>query len=360
MCQHNHRDHRVTSKQHDQTFSLHHETEDVFFRRRSDEHRQSWSHRRSSTLNQLSLILPSSPIIEVASNLSSRQLSLLAYGPKYVPPCQSRFSRLSIDDIIAREYKDMVASFTAALNDHCLSAKDQRAQQFFSSIETLLRQVYTAPISPKLFLRARFEHRMIQRMRRQLANSNAVLRRTDKSKVFHLGNIEEHHRKALQYMHNTHAYREIADGTNPCFDHLQAVLALIDPLLKKKAIDLGRWRQDMRPNANTIELAHLYFNPKPHKVIDIASEYRPYVIDRNDTTRWAHHCGQLSRRYEQQRLVFHVSWIKCCVHFSIEWRGRPRLSMASILSADWSTTAIVADSCPPHSSSLSTSLICIR
>ena len=49
-------------------------------------------------------------------------------------------------------------------------------------------------------------------------------------------------------------------------DHLQAVLALIDPLLKKKQINLDRWKQTMRPDPKTIELAHLYFIPKSHKV----------------------------------------------------------------------------------------------
>ena len=49
-------------------------------------------------------------------------------------------------------------------------------------------------------------------------------------------------------------------------EHLQAVLKLIDPLLKNKSIDLKYWKRFMRPDVNTIELAHLYFIPKPHKV----------------------------------------------------------------------------------------------
>jgi hypothetical protein len=67
-------------------------------------------------------------------------------------------------------------------------------------------------------------------------------------------------------MQRTNAYEEISTGINPCLDHLQVTLSSIDPLLKKKAIDLELWKNKMRPDPKTVELAHLYFIPKPHKV----------------------------------------------------------------------------------------------
>ncbi len=93
------------------------------------------------------------------------------------------------------------------------------------------------------------------------------IQKTDKSKVFHLGSAASYHEKSLQYMAKTNAYKEIENGINSCMVHLQRVLALIDPLLKKKAIDLKIWKSNMRPNVNTVELAHWYLLPKPHKVI---------------------------------------------------------------------------------------------
>jgi hypothetical protein len=81
-----------------------------------------------------------------------------------------------------------------------------------------------------------------------------------------LASAASYHEKSLQYMAKTNAYKEIENGINPCMNHLHEVLALIDPLLKKKAIDLKIWKPNMRPNVNTVELAHLYFLPKPHKV----------------------------------------------------------------------------------------------
>jgi hypothetical protein len=127
--------------------------------------------------------------------------------------------------------------------------------------------LYTTPLPNKLQIRAQYERRMIRTIQRQLKRSNTILRSTDKSKVFHLGSCEDYHRKALEYMAKTNAYKEISSGINPCLDHLRATLSLIDPLLKKKeAIDLKLWKNKMRPNPQTVELAHLYFIPKPHKV----------------------------------------------------------------------------------------------
>jgi hypothetical protein len=212
-------------------------------------------------------MLPSSPIIEVASSLSSKQISFTTNGPKYVPPCQNRFSRRqSIDEIIRKEYQNIIEAFTIGFGRNNIPASDQRANDFFTSIENLLRRLYTTPLPLKLLARAQYEHRMVKSIQRQLKKSNTIIRSTDKSKVFHMGSAEDYHRKALEYMAKTNAYQEIPSGINPYMDHLRAVLALIDPLLKKKAINLEQWKQNMRPNAKTIELAHLYFIPKAHKV----------------------------------------------------------------------------------------------
>jgi hypothetical protein len=61
-----------------------------------------------------------------------------------------------------------------------------------------------------------------------------ILRRTGKSKVFHLGHIDDHRRKALHSMHETNAYHVIADVIHPCAAHLQAVLTLFDPIYTRQ------------------------------------------------------------------------------------------------------------------------------
>ncbi|CAF1385952.1 unnamed protein product [Adineta steineri] len=249
----------------------------VFFRRRSDGYRRKgrdgWN-RRSDILNTFNHILPSSPIIEVDSSLSSRQLAFLANGPKYVPTCQSRFSHSKIDVILKQEHENIMKSFKTTLTDNCLSISDQRAKEFFASIENLLCQLQTKSVSHRLSTRIRYDDKMVKSIQRIQKRENIVLRRTDKSKVFHLGSTDSYHRKSMEYMQKTNAYKEITSGINPCMDHLHQVLTFINPLLQKKLIDLKLWKQWMRPNIETIELAHLYFIPKPHK---IGTPLRPIV-----------------------------------------------------------------------------------
>ena len=211
-------------------------------------------------------ILPSSPIIEVDCSISSKQFSCLTNGPKYVPPCQSRFSPRTIEKIITREYDNIVKHFKTGLTDNCMPCSDQRATEFFVAVENLLRRLYTTPLTPKLMARVQYESRIVRSTQRQIKKSNAVIRSTDKSKVLHLGSVHDYHQKALQYMHETNAYREITSGINPCHEHIQKVLALIVPMLKNADINLRLWKQYMRPDAMKTELAHLYFIPKPHKV----------------------------------------------------------------------------------------------
>jgi len=165
-----------------------------------------------------------------------------------------------------KEYENIVQAFKNGLNKYQTSISDQRAQDFFTSIENLLRQLYTTPLPRKLQISAEYEERMIRSIQRQLKRFNVIIRPTDKSKVFHLGSVQDYDRKALEYMQKNNAHEEISSGINPYLDHLRAVLALIDPLLKNKAIDLELWKRKMRPDPKTIELAHLYFIPKAHKV----------------------------------------------------------------------------------------------
>ncbi|CAF2141364.1 unnamed protein product [Rotaria magnacalcarata] len=252
---------------------MHFEKKIIGFRRRSDDNKRGWC-RRSKVRDNFSHIFPSSPIIEVASSLTSKHYTYLTNGPKYVPPCQSRFRNQNIYKIIQREHNSIVQSFKTGLTNNCISYSDQRVKEFFTAIENVLRRLYTTPLPSKLLARTQYEYRLIRSSRHHIKKSNIIIRPTDKSKVLHLGSIHDYHRKALQYMSETNAYKEITSGINPCHNHLQMVLTLIDPMLKNKDINLQLWKQYMRPNEVTMELAHLYFIPKPHK---IGTPLRPIV-----------------------------------------------------------------------------------
>ena len=68
--------------------------------------------RRSKSLNATNnTMFLSLPIIDVHLPLSTEQLAFLDYGLKYVPPCQSRFSRHSMNEIIEQEYTKLHTNF---------------------------------------------------------------------------------------------------------------------------------------------------------------------------------------------------------------------------------------------------------
>ena len=187
----------------------------------------------------------------------------------------------------------MIEAFKYGLNNNCMSATDARANEFFDTLKNLLRQNYTKPLSPRLYARAKHDHRMIRSIRRIRKKQNLIIQRTDKSKVFHVGTAASYHTKSIAYMAKTNAYKQIENNSNPCMQHFRRVITFLDPLLKKKAIDLTIWKRWMRPDVNIVELAHLYFLPKPHK---IGTPLRPIVSSmRASATGISHFLDQLLR-----------------------------------------------------------------
>jgi hypothetical protein len=218
-------------------------------------------------MNSLPLLLPSSAIVEVATSFTDEHLLVLARGPKYVPKCQSYFTSRSIEDIIEREYQIMSPVIRNNLADNCVSASDERAKLFFISLKTLLTELYTIKLPSKLFRRAGQEHLLTKQIQQQLhsTHNRIILRRTDKSKVFHLGSSDDYEKKAIMYMNKTCAYEQVKNGKCPLADNLSFVTQLLDKLLQNKAINFKQWSV-MMPNKEKVELGHLYFLPKPHKV----------------------------------------------------------------------------------------------
>jgi hypothetical protein len=197
-----------------------------FFYHRSDDRRQKWN-RRSYHLNPYWDILPSSPIIEVYSKLTSEQLALLARGPKYVPPCQIRFyNQEKREKLIDEEHKSMMNTITEFFRQHNYSISDKRLKEFEIDLKKLFQHLYTTKLSRKLYASAKRQHKLVMGIRRYLRqHPEVILRRTDKSKVFHLGDANDYHEKVLQYMQETEAYEEITSGVSPLGANLQQVIS---------------------------------------------------------------------------------------------------------------------------------------
>ncbi|CAF4516883.1 unnamed protein product [Rotaria socialis] len=219
-----------------------------FFYRRSDDHRKHWHRRSSYRLNLYWDILPSSPIIEVFTKLTSEQLALLARGPKYVPPCQIQFYRQGTKEkIIEQEHKIIIDKITEFFYQNCYSISEKRIQDFSSDIKNLLQRLYTKKLSRKLYIRAKRERKLIINIRRYLR----------------------------QYMQETEAYEQITSGISPLAANLEQVISLLNRLYNaQKPLITKKQYEAMYPKLVHTELAHLYFLPKPHK---IGTPLRPIV-----------------------------------------------------------------------------------
>jgi len=194
-------------------------------------------------------------------------MAMFIKGLGYVKPCESRFSRQSIDDIVDEQFTQLCTTIKNCLEDHAEIASKPEYKEAFPALKEMLYQLQSEKLPYKLARRARREHALVKSIQRHLYKRlDIICRATDKSNVFYEGNAIDFARKATEYMFKTEAYRELPSDHCPLADNLNSVRNLLHDLLKKKAINQDQHKM-MAPKMNTLELAHLHFIPKPHKVI---------------------------------------------------------------------------------------------
>ncbi|CAF3264886.1 unnamed protein product [Rotaria sp. Silwood2] len=148
-----------------------------------------------------------------------------------------------------------------------MSITDERAKQAFPELEQMIHDLYSKPLPVKLYRRARREYRKVKRLQKLLNRlPDIIIRRIDKGEGFYFGNKSIMEYKTVEYMNKTEAYQEVTTGRCPLSDILRSTEAVLDYLLKKKAISKAQ-RDKLLSNVNTLELAHLYTLPKVHKFI---------------------------------------------------------------------------------------------
>ncbi|CAF3732621.1 unnamed protein product [Rotaria sp. Silwood1] len=103
----------------------------------------------------------------------------------------------------------------------------------------------------------------INYLQKRIEATQTVLRKTDKSKVFHLGKFDDYKEKAQAYMIKTKAYQDL--GTNNLLESLvERTNEFIFGLWYNKHITQKQYEK-LKVNKEEAELAHLYFLPKSHK-----------------------------------------------------------------------------------------------
>ncbi|CAF5223746.1 unnamed protein product, partial [Rotaria magnacalcarata] len=100
----------------------------------------------------------------------------------------------------------------------------------------------------------------------------------DKSGIFHIGSTVDYDEKIEKYQAKTNAYIQLS--SDPLMNTLYKVVSLLNNLRIKQQIT--QWQHTkMMPDKNKIQLAYLYFIPKPHKT---GAPLRPIVSGMNAPT----------------------------------------------------------------------------
>ena len=211
-------------------------------------------------------ITASSPFIDLDVDLSPVMMEMFMNGRGFNLACQSRFSRQSLGDIVTEQFNTLFPAIKGCLDDHGWMAWEPKDKDAFPALQELLCQLQSRKLPRKLHRRARRDRIVVKSIQKLLCRRpDIIIRPPDKTKGFYVGNAAEFARKALKYMTDTEAYQELTNDRCPLADNFNVVKNLLQDLLKKKAITEHQLKM-MLPKEDTLELAHLYFIPKPHKV----------------------------------------------------------------------------------------------
>lgn len=146
---------------------------------------------------------------------------------------------------------------------HCIPRTTRIFNQFGSSLQQQLENVYTAPIHHKDRLLAHQQASLAQSIRKKIKEKQLVLRVVDKGSTFYIGSAEKLDEKAQKYFADTDAFEKVSQ--NPFNSLMNRVRQKLEAMAKEKLI--WQWQKNkMLPDPKSSELAHLYFNPKVHKV----------------------------------------------------------------------------------------------
>ncbi|CAF3833187.1 unnamed protein product [Rotaria sordida] len=102
-----------------------------------------------------------------------------------------------------------------------------------------------------------------KRRRKKFEATQTVIRKTDKSKVFHLGKVDDYKVKAQIYMTKTKAY-QVFGTTNPLEFLVERTNNFLYGLWCNKHITQKQYEK-LKVRKDEAELAHLYFLPKAYK-----------------------------------------------------------------------------------------------
>ena len=138
-------------------------------------------------------------------------------------------------------------------------------QLFINELDHLLQKLHSTaiPLNLSSKIKKKNYHRLVKRLKYKFKLTNTILRKTDKSKVFHLRRYEDYERRSEEYMERIQAYQSL-DNNDPLPDLIQRTNQYLLQLRLAKWITQNHYEK-LCVKFDEVELAHLYYLPKAHK-----------------------------------------------------------------------------------------------
>jgi hypothetical protein len=183
--------------------------------------------------------------------LNGKEKALLKLGPQYIPN-NPHLAHIRMTNEIELVVKKINKIFV----EHGWVLPQQRLQIFIVSLEKILIECQDRhPTSIQL--------KEINMLLKKFEATHTVIRKTDKSKVFHLGKVDDYKMKAQIYMTKTKAYQDLG-MINPLESLVERTNKFLYGLWYNKHINQNQYEK-LKVKKEEAELAHLYFLPKAHK-----------------------------------------------------------------------------------------------
>ncbi|CAF4266377.1 unnamed protein product, partial [Rotaria sordida] len=158
--------------------------------------------------------------------------------------------------------KKLQKKFTVILFKNSIPCKARILTDYSNDVFDHFNQCYFTPLSCKEQIEVFEQTQKTATIRQKIKKHDLILRVTDKGNNFYIGSASEFEKQAEKFFQETNAFIEISiNPFNQIQDH---VIQLLNRLRSKQFI--LQWQyNEMMPDRENSELAHLYFNPKTHK-----------------------------------------------------------------------------------------------
>ncbi|CAM4985055.1 unnamed protein product [Rotaria socialis] len=186
-------------------------------------------------------------------------------GPSCIRINQSAIRHRHQQEIaIQKDHQSIYDKVRSHLNEHYFVPMTATIlKQYSNQLLHDLNLSYFSPLSYNDQTLALKQARKVVSIQRKIKKHHLILRVTDKGYNFYIGTEKEFDKKAQNVFQDTHAFIELKE--NP-FNKIQDnVIHLLNQIRAKNFI--FQWQcYKMMPDRIKCQLAHLYFNPKTHKV----------------------------------------------------------------------------------------------